>query len=194
VVNAEQVANGTGTHDKVVSINFKARRVTLQLTEGRQGGKKVLYLSTDASDRTAATLEASTFAPRLNAAPGVASDDADTSARTGLVAVVNGPTGASNPQRQGLSSAVLGEGDPLNILQWPATHSRYSPLWDFHPAAWTDAAVAAGGRTRLESFSEVANAVGDGRVVSGGAGPANRALNGLKAAGFVVNCPIIAEF
>ncbi len=194
VLNAEQIANNTGWHDKVVKVNFKARQVTVQLTEGRQGGKKVLYLSTDASDRTAATLEASTYAPNLNAAPGVADDDRRTSARTGLVAVVNGATGADNPQRQGLSSAVLGEGDPLNILQWPAANGRYSPLWDIHPAVWAEAAIDAGERQRLESFSEVAGAVADGHLVSGGAGPSNEKLDGLRAGGFVVNCPIIAEF
>ncbi|QIN82158.1 hypothetical protein GBA63_05480 [Rubrobacter tropicus] len=194
VLNAEQIANNTGRHDKVVRINFRAKQVTLELTEGRQGGKKVLYLSTDASDTGAAALEASTFAPNLDAAPGVASDEADTSARTGLVAVVNGATGANNPQRQGLSSALLDGQDPLNILQWPATHPRYSPLWDVHPAVWTAAATSAGERARLASFSEVAGAVGDGQVVSGGDGPANERLNGLKAGGFVVNCPIIAEF
>lgn len=194
VVNAEQIANNTGRHDKVVRINFKTRQVTLRLTEGRQGGKKVLYLSTDSSDTGAAALEASTYAPNLNASPGVASDEADTSARTGLVAVANGATGANNPQRQGLSSAILDGQDPLNILQWPATHNRYSPLWDVHPAVWTEAAIAAGERARLASFSEVAGAVGDGQIVSGGGGPGNEQLNGLKAGGFVVNCPIIAEF
>lgn len=192
VLNAEQIANNTGLHDKVVSINFKTRRVTVQLTEGRRGGNKVLYLSTDSSDVAGAALEGSTYAPNLNAAPGVGSDDADTSARTGLVAAVNGPTGVNNPQRQGLASAVFGEGDPLNILQWPATHPRYSPLWDVHPAVWTDGAIRSGERQRLEDFSEVAGFVGDG-ITSGGTGPKNPDLNGLRAAGFVVNCPIIAE-
>lgn len=193
VLNAEQIANNTGRHDKVVSINFRARQVTLRLTEGRQGGKRVLYLSTDSSDTAAAALEASTFAPNLDAAPGVASDDADTSARTGLVAVVNGATGADNPQRQGLSSALLDGQDPLNVLQWPATHPRYSPLWDVHPAVWTERAINSGERERLNSFSEVAGAVGSGSVVSGGGGPGNEDLKGLKAGGFIVNCPIIAE-
>jgi hypothetical protein len=193
VLNAEQIANNTGRHDKVVRIDFGAGRVTVQLTEGRQGGDRVLYLSTESSDRVGAALEASTYVPRLNAVPGVGSDDADTSARTGLVAAVNGPTGRNNPQRQGLTSAVLGEGDPLNVLQWPATHDRYSPLWDVHPAVWTDAAIDAGERVRLESFSEVAGFVGDG-IDSGGNGPANPDLGGLRAGGFIVNCPIIAQF
>ncbi|HET7480390.1 MAG TPA: hypothetical protein VFJ72_12840 [Rubrobacteraceae bacterium] len=194
VLNAEQIANNTGRHDKVVAINFKARRVTVQLTEGRQGGHKVLYLSTDSSDRGAATLEASTYAPNLNAAPGVADDDVDTSARTGLVAIVNEATGVNNPQRQGLSSAILDGQDPLNILQWPPTNDRYSPLWDVHPAVWTDAAIKAGERERLSSFDQVAGEVGSGNIVSGGAGPSNDKLNGLKAGGFIVNCPIIVTF
>lgn len=194
VLNAEQIANNTGRHDKVVSIDFAARRATVQLTEGRQGGHKVLYLSTDASDKAAAALEASTLVTNLNAAPGVADDDRATSARTGLVAIVNGATGINNPQHQGLSSAILDGQDPLNILQWPPTNDRYSPLWDVHPAVWTDAAIKAGERERLSSFDQVAGEVGNGNIVSGGAGPGNEKLNGLKAGGFIVNCPIIVTF
>lgn len=194
VLNAEQIANNTGRHDKVVAINFRTKRVTVQLTEGRQGGHKVLYLSTESSDKGAATLEASTFVPNLNAAPGIADDDVDVSARTGLVAIVNGATGVNNPQRQGLSSAILDGQDPLNILQWPPTNDRYSPLWDVHPAVWTDAAIKAGERARLSSFDQVAGRVSDGQIVSGGGGPGNDKLNGLKAGGFVVNCPIIVTF
>jgi hypothetical protein len=194
VLNAEQVANASGVHDKVVSINRDARRVTLKLTAGWAGGHRVLYLSTDSSDRVAATLEESTYAPRLAAAPGVADDDTDTSARTGLVAVVNGVARRGAPHRQGLVSAIRGQGDPLNVLQWGATAVQYSPLWDVHPALWTDASIAGGDRQLVAGFSEVAGAVGDGSLVSAAEGPRNRRLNGLRAAGLVVNCPIIVSF
>jgi hypothetical protein len=194
VLNAEQIANSSGLHDKVVAIDRAARRVTLQLTQGWARGDRVLYLSTDSSDEVAATLEASTYAPRLAASPGVASDDPASSARTGLVAVVNGVADRRSVDRQGLVSAILGQGDPLNILQWGPTAGQYSPLWDVHPAVWTDAAVRTGDRALLTGFSEVANAVGRGDVVSAAQGPANTHIGGLRAAGLVVNCPIVVTF
>ena len=51
-------------------------------------------------------LENVTYAPALNAAPFAGGDGTDSS-RTTLVAFVNGQTGAGNPQRQGLNSALL---------------------------------------------------------------------------------------
>jgi hypothetical protein len=194
VLNAEQVANPSGLHDKVVAIDRSARRVTLQLTEGWVRGDRVLYLSTDSSDKVAATLEASTYAPRLAASPGVANDDPASSARTGLVAVVNGVADRRSAERQGLVSAILGQGDPLNILQWGPTAGQYSPLWDVHPAVWTDVAVRAGDRALLTGFPDVANAVGSADLVSAAQGPANTRIEGLRAADLVVNCPIVVSF
>ena len=99
------------------------------------------YVSTDASDPVVAALENVTFAPLLNHAPFVGGDGTD-SARASLAAFVNGQTGAGNPQRQGLNSALIDGLDPLNLLRWNPSQGRYSPLWDVHPAAWT-APVAA---------------------------------------------------
>jgi hypothetical protein len=196
VLNAPQVANGSGVHDKVVSIDFDGGKVTLALTAGFYNGHAILYLSTEASNPVAATLEASTFTPNLDAAPGIASDDKATSARAGIVPFVNGATGVDDPERQGLSSAVLGEGAPLNVTQHhPGNRDdRYSPLWDVHPAVWTEAAIANGDRQRLTSFQEIEGAVAHGLLVSGGSGPANPDLEGLQAAGFLVNCPIVVLF
>jgi hypothetical protein len=117
VLNAPQVANGTGLHEKVLSINFVEKKVTLKLTAGLYHGKEILYLSTDASDPVAATLEESTLAPNLDAAPGIASNDPAFSARAAIVVIVNGETGVDNPERQGLVSAILGEGSPLNVTE-----------------------------------------------------------------------------
>ena len=39
---------------------------------------------------------------------------------------------------------------------------------------------------------DIAEAVEDGLLVSGGNGPENPTLGGLRAAGFIVNCPIMA--
>ena len=51
------------------------------------------------------------------------------SACAAITPVVNGPRGHDNPQRQGLHSALLGEGGPLNIAQKQPSdpvHSRPS--------------------------------------------------------------------
>jgi hypothetical protein len=109
--------------------------------------------------------------------------------------VVPGPTGVLNPQRQGLQSAVLGEGSPLNVTE---IHPRdrgeiptYSPIWDVHPAVWSDAAIAAGERRRVDHHEDVIDLVNEGKLVSGGQGPSNFDLGGLRAADFVVNCPVM---
>lgn len=196
VHNAPQVANATGLHDKVLAIDYTKRTVTLALTEGRYHGKPILYVSTDASDLVAATLEGATYAPNLDDAPGLGVEDPEVSARAAIIPVVNGITGVGDPDRQGLVSAILGEGSPLNIT---VIHPRnkgsiptYSPLWDVHPAVWTDDAYADGVVERIEHHEDVIDFVEEGYLVSGGAGPENESLSGLRAAGFLVNCPVVA--
>lgn len=195
VLNAPQVANSSGMHDRVVHIDFDGLTVTLELTEGRYHGKTIFYISTEATAPDVAAIETATFAPNLNAAPGLASNG-DDSARSSIIPVVNGERGMDNRERQGLQSALLGEGSPLNItIIHPRNRGRqptYSPLWDVHPAVWTEAAIAAGERERLEHHAKVAKAVRDGLIVSGGMGPMNPDLGGLRAAGVIVNCPLIS--
>lgn len=70
-------------------------------------------MSFEVSNPDVAPLEGGTFAPALNAAPGIGSNDPKTSARSQIVPFVNGQTGIGNPNRQGLNSALLGQGDPL---------------------------------------------------------------------------------
>ncbi len=198
VLNAPQVARSDQRqlHDRIVSVDFSAMTVTLHLTEGRYHGKFILYVSSDSSFSVAAALEAATFAPNLNAAPGEGSNDPKTSARASIIPIVNGQTGVGNPQRQGLSSAVFGEGDPINItFEHPNNRGeipRYSPLWDVHPAVWTDEAISSGKRVLLEHHDDVVDAMEEGLLTSGGSGTPNPDLGGLRAAGFIVNCPIIA--
>lgn len=181
ILNAPQLANATGRADKVVALDTAARKVRFALTDGFARGDKVLYISTDASDPGAAALEGVTYAPALNAAPFAGGDGSD-SARAGLAAVTNGRTGVGNPQRQGLNSALKGEGDPLNILAWKPNQGRYSPLWDVHFTQF-----APGVRPTLQTrFADVEDLAEDGKVTAfpgGEWGPS----------GFVVNCPIIAE-
>lgn len=187
VLNATHVANSTGRSDSVTAIDTAKRRVTLKLLTGFFAGTTVHYLRTDASVDVVAALEGSTLAKNLDAAPGAGSNAAR-SARSAIVPIVNGPRGTSNPQRQGLQSAVLGEGSPLNITQSLPGTRGYSPIWDVHPAVWSDSATP----KRLTSTAQIVAEVRAGRLTSGGAGPANASLGGLKAAPFISNCPTIA--
>ena len=194
VDNAPQIARdqngdgridlGTETADKVVAIDTANLTVTYRETNGFQGGKAVRYVSTDSSDRLAATLEDATLAPKLDAAPS-AGDDSTKSARAELVAFVNGQTGAANRQRQGLNSAVAGDGDPFNVLAWNPTQGRYSPLWDVHLAQWSAADVAAGTNTRQTDVGTITGLADHGRITAPGGGA-------FGASGFIVNCPIVA--
>jgi hypothetical protein len=183
--NAPQVANASGVHGKAARIDAARGRIDLVETFGVAGGRLVKYISTESSDPGVAALENSTYAPALNAAPGLG-DDSTNSSRATLAPFVNGQTGLGNPQRQGLNSALLDGADPLNIAFWTPNQGRYSPLWDVHPAAWTAAAIAGGQNLRQMGRSELLNAVGAGLVT--GPGGAN-----FGAAGFVVNCPIVSS-
>jgi len=193
VLNATQVANASGLHDAVVAIDFTKRTVTLKTFFGFWNGHRTVYLHQDASSTVVAAAEGSTYAPNLDAAPGLGSNDVNTSARSAIIPVVNGALGVNNPLRQGLDSALFGEGDPMNINEEvPGRSSRYSPVWDVTPLVWTDAAIAAGQRRVLTSGSDVRDAFKAGQIVSGGAGPANDSLAGVQAGGFISNCPIVA--
>jgi hypothetical protein len=175
---------GTEAADKVVSIDTAHLTVTYRETDGFQGGKLVHYVSTDATNALAATLEDATLAPDLNAAPSPG-DDSGKSARATLVAFVNGQTGAGNPQRQGLNSAVAGDGDPLNVLKWNPSQGNYSPLWDVNLAQWSAADVNAGRNVRQTDVGTIQNLADHGEITAPGGGT-------LGASGFIVNCPIVA--
>lgn len=195
ILNAPQIArdqNGDGkitplieSADKVVVLDTVNMTVTYRETNGFQGGKAVKYASFDSSDPLAATLEDVTYAPALNAAPTVG-DDSTASSRASLAAFVNGQTGAGNPQRQGLNSALLGDGDPLNVLRWNPNQGRYSPLWDVHLSAWTDQAIAQGLNLRQMDWNALQGLVDHGFITAPGG-------DRFQATGFIVNCPIISS-
>jgi hypothetical protein len=203
VYNGAQIANDSGVHPKVLSLDKGHREATLRLTEGRYLGREVLYLSTEASDTVVGALENATFAPNLGAAPQRGSDFCSNSASEAIIPIVNGQLGVNNPERQGLQSAVAGEGDPLNIIREepecsdpndPAACSalQYSPLWDVTPVAWTQAAIDAGDRVRLNSHEEVEQRFQEGELVNANpTGPEQMdpEIQGLRALGVVVNCP-----
>jgi hypothetical protein len=187
ILNAPHVANSLSAqlHDKVVEIDFANRTVRMRQTHGFQGGRAVKYISTDASAPDVAALEGSTFAPALALAPR-AGDDSTNSARASLAAFVNGQIGADNPQRQGINSALNGDGDPLNVLFWNPKQGRYSPLWDVFLSAWSAKAVAAGQNVRQTDFGQVEN-LAEHAVVTRFDGAPFGAVN------VVVNCPIISR-
>ena len=181
ILNAPHIANDSGTHDKVVAMDFTAGTVTLILTDGFARNNAVIYISTDASDPTAAALEGATYAPALNFAPFVGGDGTNSS-RASLAAITNGQTGIDNPERQGLNSALFGEGDPLNMQPWLPNQGRYSPLWDVHLSTW-----AAGETPTLQTdFFDVEDLADDGRITAPDDGP-------WGPSGFIVNCPIVTQ-
>src|SRR5262249_30733077 len=92
IVNAPHLVNNTGSADKVVSVDLINRRVIYREADGFQGGDPIKYLSTEASNPVAATLENATFAPALNALPTL-DDDSTASSRAPLAGFINGQTG-----------------------------------------------------------------------------------------------------
>jgi hypothetical protein len=197
VYNAPIVATGDGpfdvtthanTADRVLAIDKAAGTVTLLLADGFAGGKHVYYISTEASDPGAATLERATYAPAIGKAPA--------SARLSILVIVNG-------QEQGLAYAAL-HGNlnenatiansatlktSLNILGGlPGSGPSggiYDPLWDVSVGAWTADAVAAHKNVTLKSAEAVQSAVAAKQIT----GPGGKTFGPV---GFDVNCPVIA--
>lgn len=182
VINASHVMNSTGSADKLLTQSDG--RAVFSETEGFYEGKEVYYVSFDASDPGIAALENVTYAPALNAAPGLGSN-ARSSARSGIAPFVNGQTGVDNPNRQGLNSALLGEGSPLNVVQTLAGDRDYSPLWDVHATMWTDTAKAAGADLRQDDFDKIEKLAERGTVT----GPGGATWGAIGA---IVNCPLIS--
>jgi hypothetical protein len=167
-------------HDKVVQISQDYSVVSLALSHGFASGKPLIYVSLDSNDPAASAIEGATYAPALNELKGVG-------ATLPLFAVVNGQTGSNNPNRQGLDSALMGEGSPLNVLTGIPTLSStaYSPLWDLHLTQWTDAAVSSNQRVVLTDAQDFGTEYGDGLLTGFGA-------TGLPSSGLLVNCPAVA--
>ena len=187
VLNAPHIKNGTGEHNRLVSIDLANRKATFRMTRGFFEGKVVHYTSFNASDPGVAAIEAATYTPKLGAAP-LKDSNAPTSALTGLIPFANGQTGKMNPARQGLSSALLGEGDPLNIVQEIPFGERallYSPMWDVHLAVWKTEAITARLDVAQKDFNKVIQLAKAQHVTGPDGAP-------WGSIGVVVNCPIIS--
>jgi hypothetical protein len=193
VINAPQIANDSGHADKAVKLDEAKGTVLYQETEGRYEDKHVHYASFESGNPAAATIEDVTYAPAFNTIPRAGDVGLKTSARERLIAFINGPTGISNPERQGINSTILDKADPHNILEEVpvlAQHGdvgdrKYTPGWDVHFAEWTPEAISAGARVEIRSGDEVDQRVKEKQVT----GPGGKKFG---PSGFTVNCPLIS--
>ncbi len=172
---AFDVTTHTNTEDRVLAIDTTKMTVTLTLARGFFNGKPIYYLSPEASDPVASSVERATFTPNLA--------KASSSAEIPIGVVVNGPQTGLAPQ--GLAYLSLrtpldqdatlanagGIGSPFNVLSvapdlaHPYAENAYTPLWNVM-------VVGTPQTKRLTSYAQVALLA--------------------KAAGFVVNCPVVA--
>lgn len=205
VFNATTVANGVSAaeiefpaggvdHDKVidraVAISPAAGTVTFNLSTGTSSGRPVLFVSLDSNAELVSALEGTNVAPALAHLPTGRNDEPDSAVSANYL-VANGPTGADNPQRQGLNSALGDPGaqvfDIFDGAPGVVNGSLYSPMWDLYVTAWTDGAVAAGYRSRLDSELAVQAMAADGWLTAAGGGP-------VASSGLISNCPMILHF
>ena len=172
-------------HDRVVSICPDDAIVTLKAVAGFSFARPVVYVSFEASDPIAATMEQSTFAPAL-ANVQVGFDDGAFSAVERLFSFANGPTGSGNPQRQGFNSVLSGEStEPLNVFGGvPTIALDYSPLWDMNLGVWTDEAIENGYRSRMIDEFQILNIAEQGFLT----GPEGADFG---SSGIIINCPIV---
>ncbi len=175
-------------HDQVIAIDTAKRTVTMNLINGFSFGKGVFYISTDSSDTTVSAIEANTLAPRLKSLEtGV--DDISASAVERIFIAINGETkgGCNNPQRQGLSAALLDGHRPNNTFGGiPTTATDYSPVWDANLYEWTENAIRKGYRGLLTDEFRVLKLVKDGYLTGPNGAP-------FGSAGPVIVCGVAAR-
>lgn len=204
VLSASIIANSTGTHDHLVSIDYKKYTVVMELLDGFQGGAEFYYhLVTESSDKGAATIERGIYTPRLANLPEFGHDfPTDESALLGFAPLANGETGFGSPNRQGLNSTILDGNlaDPINVFPIDPDNKKqygnnYSPMWDAHIYMWTIQAIQAGKRTRVKSIEQLAQLVKEGSVtdIADNTGQPNAYIAGLKPTRVIINCPVMAQ-
>jgi hypothetical protein len=175
-------------HDQVVAIDPVNRTVTLSLINGYSFGKPVLYISTEASDPTVAAIEGNTFAPRMQRLE-VGIDDIARSAVERIFIATNGASegGCANPQRQGLSAALLDGHRPNNTFGGiPTIATDYSPVWDANLYEWTQDAIEKGYRGLLTEEFRILKLARDGYITGPNGAP-------FGSAGPVIVCGVAAR-
>lgn len=179
--------NYAKVHDKIVAFDMANNLVTLKLTPGYSFSKVVFYISTDASDPLAATLEESTLTPALQGANQDLPDHFIGQGNERLAIFINGPTGKDHPFRQGIESAIMDGRSPLNIFGGiPTINLDYSPMWDAELIQWSKDAVAKNYRTRIIDLLHMYGLEQKGVLEGFGGGP-------IKRSGIVINCPVVAR-
>lgn len=176
--------------DRATAISPARRTVTFATSPATAAGHAVLFISLDSNSPLVSALEATTYAPRLSGLP-VGTGNRPGSAVSANYIVANGPTGADNPLRQGLDSALADPGaqvlDVFATVPGVVAGESYSPMWDLQVGSWSDAAVAAGHRTVLHGELEALGAAARGDVTNPDGTP-------LSASGLISNCPVLAHF
>lgn len=175
-------------HDQVIAIDPANRIVTLSLINGFSFGKPVFYISTEASDPTVSAIEGNTFAPRLRRIE-VGIDDISRSAVERIFIATNGAFegGCDNPQRQGVSAAILDGHRPNNTFGGvPTTARDYSPVWDANLYEWTDEAIRKGYRGLLTEEFRILKLARDGFITGPNGAP-------FGSAGPVIVCGVAAR-
>ena len=175
-------------HDQVIAIDALNRTVTLSLINGFSFGKPMLYISTEASDPTVAAIEGNTFAPRMRRLE-VGIDDIARSAVERIFIATNGASegGCANPQRQGLSAALLDGHRPNNTFGGtPTTATDYSPVWDANLYEWTQDAIEKGYRGLLTEEFRILKLARDGYITGPNGAP-------FGSAGPVIVCGVAAR-
>ena len=175
-------------HDQVVAIDPAQRTVTLSLINGFSFGKPVFYISTDSSDPTVSAIEGNTFAPRMGRLE-VGIDDIARSAVERIFIATNGASegGCNNPQRQGLSAALLDGHRPNNTFGGiPTIATDYSPVWDANLYEWTEDAIEKGYRGLLTEEFRILKLARDGYITGPNGAP-------FGSAGPVIVCGVAAR-
>jgi len=200
VMSVSIVANSTGIHDHLISIDYAKGTLVFEILDGFEGGAPFYYhLVTESSDEGAATIERGTYAPLLAYLLGRPDEQ---SALLGFAPTANGETGANNPKRQGLNSTILDGNafDPINVFPFDPDNNKrdnndYSPMWNAHIYVWTDAAIQAGKRTQVKSTTQLKQLLSEGAVTNfrANAGIPNPLFGGLMPTGAIINCPVIAQ-
>jgi hypothetical protein len=205
VLNAQLVANATGTHDRLKAMDMAKRTVTLSLLDGVQDGKPLYYhLVTDVSAEVPATLENGVLAPRMAALAAFGKNTpGDRSSLLGFSPTLNGPMETGRGTEQGFATSIHHNGiDPVNVFPIRpdndnrSQNNNYSPMWDAHINQWSAAAVRANKVRRITGFADLTRLVRSGDVENASMnppGPGNAFVAGLRPSKAIVNCPVIAH-